>query len=587
MAPFSISPARLLADVRASRPTHPTVSLVIPARNEAENLKHVLPLVPDCVTEVILVDGRSTDDTIAVTLDAFPDATIVNQTGTRGKGAAMIEGAIEASCDIIVFIDADGSMDPSEIPAFVGALEAGADLAKGSRFASGAHSHDITPIRHLGNWGLLTLANLLYRQHWSELNYGFFALWSDMLPTLGLAEIDAGNLPKVPYGHGFEIETMTFTRAARSGLRVVEVASVEYQRIHGQSSLMAVQDGFRVLSALGKERVKPLVESPQSDPMIARDASAVADETVPHEEVSVAVLVCAHSSERLPLIKRGLFALSKQSRQPDEVLVVIDHNPELAEVIREFVVTLPIPAQVLENEGPRGVSGARNYGVHHLDGAVVAFLDDDAEPDAEWLDELIRPFGDPEVAITGGRLMPEWETAQPSWWPESFNWTIGCSYAGMPKYAVEVRNPFGASMAVRREVFQMVGGFGVGVGRIGDNPTGCEETELAILARKRGGRTVYNPASVAHHFVPASRASIRYFIRRCLAEGSSKALISQRVGAEDALASERKHLGTLVRSVLGDVAHLRFSKAAMTVFGTALTAFGFARGILRIDRVNR
>ena len=255
---------------RVNRPNSPTVSLIIPVRNEAENLKHVLPLVPSCVTELVIVDGKSTDDTIGVTQSFFPDAVVVHQTETNGKGAAMIEGAIASSGDIIVYIDGDGSMDPGEIPEFVGTLQSGADLAKGSRFAAGGYSHDITPIRRLGNWGLLSLAKILFRQKWTDLNYGFFALWSDMLPVLGLDSIcpSSTESKKMPYGYGFEIETMTFTRAVRSGLRVAEVGSIEYERIYGESSLMAIKDGFRILGALRRERGAPITKSFNGNPTL-------------------------------------------------------------------------------------------------------------------------------------------------------------------------------------------------------------------------------------------------------------------------------------------------------------------------------
>jgi len=583
MPPVALPSGRLIADARAARPTHPTVSLVIPARNEADNLRHVLPLLPDCVTELVLVDGRSTDDTVAVTLELFPDAVIVPQIDTKGKGAAMIKGAIAASGDIVVYIDADGSMDPSEIPAFVGALEAGADLAKGSRFAPGAYSHDITPIRALGNWGLLTFANLLYRQRWSELNYGFFALWRDMLPTLGLADIEPGKTPTIPYGHGFEIETMTFTRAARSGLRVVEVASFEYQRIHGQSSLMVIEDGFRVLGALIKERMKPLTPVEMGDKTIATDTTAVADDSA-LTETTVSVIIAAHDQARLPLIMEGLAALLSQSQRPDKIVLVVDHNKELFDTLTTAAVdpSDEVSIVVVENHLTNGCSPSRNSGVKSAGGDIVIFLDDDAIPEPTWLEQLLVPFDDPTVAVVGGRLVPRWEDAQPSWWPESFNWTVGCTYPGMSKTPVDVRNVFGASLAVRRDVFDLLGGFGIGIGRLGDNGAGCEETEFSILARRRGGRSVYTPYAVANHFVPARRGTVRHFLRRCWGEGKSKALVAQRVGADDATETERSHLVELAKSMVSDVLHLRFARATMTALGTFVTLSGYAAGVLRI-----
>jgi glycosyltransferase involved in cell wall biosynthesis len=231
----------------------PTVSVVAPARNEAANLRRVLPLLPDCVTELVLVDGRSTDDTVDVARELWPEVVVVHQDDTRGKGAAMCLGARAATSDVVVFIDTDGSMDPREIAAYVGALQGGADLAKGSRFATGAHSHDITPVRRLGNWGLRTLANVVFGQRWTELNYGFFAMWRENVHRLGLDELVCHGTDDLPYGHGFEIETLTFARAARQRLRVVEIASIEYERIFGESNLLTFRDGWRVLRSLLRE----------------------------------------------------------------------------------------------------------------------------------------------------------------------------------------------------------------------------------------------------------------------------------------------------------------------------------------------
>ena len=240
---------------RSLRPTNPTIGVVIPTKNEAKNLPFVLPLIPASVSEVILVDANSSDGTVEVARQLRPDIKVVGQ-HAPGKGAALSAGLCASQSDIVVMLDADGSMDPREIPAFVGALVAGADLAKGSRSAAGAISHDITVIRSLGNWALKTAVNVLYRQRWSELAYGYAAMWTDILRPLEIDRIDTpGPDPKKKYyGHGFEIETLLFCRTVRSGLRVVEIAGVEYERIHGESNLQTWRDGFRALTSLLRER---------------------------------------------------------------------------------------------------------------------------------------------------------------------------------------------------------------------------------------------------------------------------------------------------------------------------------------------
>ncbi len=218
----------------------PRISVVIPALNEADNLPYVLPYLPEWVDEVLLVDGGSKDDTIEVAKNLWPSIKVIRQTG-RGKGNALKEGFSNATGDIIVMMDADGSTNPSEIPAFVALLTAGADYVKGSRFMQGGGSEDITTVRKVGNGMLLFLVRLVFRCHYSDLCYGYNAFWSYHLPYL---ETDAD---------GFEIETALNLKALKSGLNVAEIPSFEGRRIHGESHLKAVPDGMRVLKTIIRE----------------------------------------------------------------------------------------------------------------------------------------------------------------------------------------------------------------------------------------------------------------------------------------------------------------------------------------------
>jgi glycosyltransferase involved in cell wall biosynthesis len=236
--------------------TGPRVSVVIPTLNEARNLPHVLGLLPPEVDEVVLVDGHSTDDTVAVARSLRPDVRVVYQTG-RGKGNALACGFAACRGDIIVMLDADGSTDPREITAFVAALRDGADFAKGSRFVSGGGSSDITPIRRVGNLALNLLVNVLHRTSYTDLCYGYNAFWRHCLPSLDLAATAAtpAEEGRMRWGDGFEIETVINVRVARAGLRVSEVPSYEQPRLHGESNLNAVKDGLRVLRTILRERL--------------------------------------------------------------------------------------------------------------------------------------------------------------------------------------------------------------------------------------------------------------------------------------------------------------------------------------------
>jgi glycosyltransferase involved in cell wall biosynthesis len=217
-----------------------TVSVVIPAMNEAENLRVVLPMVPDWVHEVILVDGRSTDGTADVAREVRPGIRIVNQTG-RGKGDALRTGFAAATGEIVVMLDADGSTDPGEIPAFVSALLDGADFAKGSRFLKGGGTSDMTFERKLGNMGFVLMVRTLFGGRYTDLCYGYNAFWRRAIPLL---QLDCD---------GFEVETMMNVRALKVGLEVVEVASFEHDRIYGTSNLNTFRDGWRVLKTIFRE----------------------------------------------------------------------------------------------------------------------------------------------------------------------------------------------------------------------------------------------------------------------------------------------------------------------------------------------
>ena len=218
------------------------VTVVIPTLNEARNLPHVLERIPPWVDEVIIVDGLSTDDTVAVARRCRPDVVVVMES-TPGKGAALRAGFRAATGHIMVMLDADGSTDPREIPLFVGALLGGADLAVGSRFVQGGGTADMERHRQLGNWVLTRLVRLGFKARYSDLCYGYSAFWRDVLPYID------GDYT------GFEVETLIHIRALRASLKIAEVPSFESARIHGVSNLRTVQDGARVLRSIATEWV--------------------------------------------------------------------------------------------------------------------------------------------------------------------------------------------------------------------------------------------------------------------------------------------------------------------------------------------
>ncbi len=264
---------------RRQRPDQPTITIVVPARNEARNLEIVLPALPD-VHQVVVVDGHSSDDTREVVRRVRPGADFVQQT-RKGKGNALACGFEAATGDVVVMFDADGSAATAEIDAFVAALRHGADFAKGSRVLATGGSEDITPLRDAGNRGLTMVTNLLFRARYTDLCYGYNAFWRDVLPTLNLP---AASGTEAQWGDGFEIETMINCRVALGGLTIHEVPSVELPRLHGSSNLNTFRDGFRVLRTIFSERAPrrrgagPMVPAAESIGVSSR----VVDDAVQH-----------------------------------------------------------------------------------------------------------------------------------------------------------------------------------------------------------------------------------------------------------------------------------------------------------------
>jgi glycosyltransferase involved in cell wall biosynthesis len=291
----------------------PRVSVVVPTLNEARNLPYVFSRLPADVHEVIVVDGHSVDDTIAVARQLRPDVRVVQQT-RWGKGNALACGFEAATGDVIAMVDADGSTDPGEIPKFVQALLGGADFAKGTRFAAGGGSSDITRLRKLGNRFLAEVVNLSYGTRYSDLCYGFNVFWQKHVPVL---DLDITSPPSLKgdgmlWGDGFEIETLIHMRVAEEGLRVAEVPSFEHPRIHGVSNLDAFSDGLRVLTTILVERRRALRRHRSHRGASGAQMVATPARGLIHTETALLrMLYVLHAIEHSPHLRRGRPRLSR------------------------------------------------------------------------------------------------------------------------------------------------------------------------------------------------------------------------------------------------------------------------------------
>jgi GT2 family glycosyltransferase len=299
----------------------------------------------------------------------------------------------------------------------------------------------------------------------------------------------------------------------------------------------------------------------------------------------VSVVVCAYTRARGEQLLAALDSLHRQTRAPDEVLVVVDHNPELLGWLRERATG----ARVLASRHAPGLAGARNTGVAEARSEVVAFLDDDATAAPTWVERLAAAYGERHVLGVGGAVVPAWAGPRPGWMPDEFGWVVGCSYRGLPAARDGVRNLIGCNMSFRRDAVVAAGGFTHRLGRVAGRPLGCEETELCIRMTRASPDAVllYDPAIVVHHHVPADRATWRYYLSRCHAEGISKAEVARLAGRDRGLASERTYasrtLPSGVRHELRCALRRRrtapLARAAAIVVGLGATVAGYGVGM--------
>ncbi|MFE9654998.1 glycosyltransferase [Micromonospora sp. NPDC006431] len=276
--------------------------------------------------------------------------------------------------------------------------------------------------------------------------------------------------------------------------------------------------------------------SPTSEPVAVLDPAASAR---PGSAPTVTVVVCVYTERRWPQIVRAVHSVLAQDVPAAQVVVVVDHNPAL---LARVYATFP-ELTVVPNAGPRGLSAARNTGVARATGEIVAFLDDDAEAEPDWLARLLPHYRDQQVLAVGGHALPAWEEERPRWLPPEFDWVVGCSFTGQPTEVTPVRNVIGCNMSFRRSVLNRTAGFDPALGRVGRTPVGCEETELCIRIRQLepDGVVLYEPAARVRHRVTVDRTTWRYFRQRCFSEGRSKAVVARLVGSDAGLATERTY----------------------------------------------
>lgn len=314
---------------------------------------------------------------------------------------------------------------------------------------------------------------------------------------------------------------------------------------------------------------------------------------------SVSTVTCAYTQTRWDDLVAALESIRLQTRAPDEVILVVDHNDDLlARARRTFR-----DVRVVANSHSRGLSGARNTGGEVAQGDIVAFLDDDAQATRTWLERLVEPFQDVQVAGVGGAARPSWPTARPLWFPPEFDWVLGCSYSGLPVKRSSVRNLMGTNMSVRRRLISSVKGFREGFGMVMLHDEGgsarsrgstCDDTEFCLRVAEANPGTIwiYEPTAIVYHRVTPYRATFRYFLSRCWLEGKGKAALAQLAGPSRALASERAYVLRVIPRAMGaglrDTVEQRSAgglrRSGTLAAGIALTSISYVANRLRTRR---
>jgi GT2 family glycosyltransferase len=307
-------------------------------------------------------------------------------------------------------------------------------------------------------------------------------------------------------------------------------------------------------------------------------------------DVKLTTIICTQSERRWLQLCAAVQSLETQTLHPHELVVVVDHNARL----RQRAASAFRDAIVIDNGGESGLAGARNSGTEIASGTLVAFLDDDAVATSDWLERLAAPFEDPSVIGVGGAVIPSWPVRRPVWFPEEFDWVVGCTHSGMPRSRMPVRNFVGANMAFRRAVFDEVQ-FYSGIGHANGKPLGGSDPDFCIRVKRRwpDKQLVYHPDAVVFHDVAVERTSLAYFLRRCYNEGTTKALLTRRVGTGVGLVSEREYVvrtlpQAAARSLLATTRDPRaLARVGTIVGGLLFTAYGYVAGSRRAAGAER
>ena len=293
-------------------------------------------------------------------------------------------------------------------------------------------------------------------------------------------------------------------------------------------------------------------------------------------------MISVYSIERGNEVLECIKSIKKQTLSPKEIIVVLDPDKNLVSYYKKH---LDSSVKLLISES-FGLSFARNSGVRNSTSTFIAFIDDDALADANWLNNIVEDFSDSTVIGIGGRIIPVWPGKDPDWFPEELFWIVGCSYKGLPTEKEPIRNPIGCNMAFRRSAFDNVGLFNDTTGRIGNKLMGHDDTEFGIRATNKlsGTKIIYDINAVVYHKVAINRANLKYVCRRSYSEGFSKAFLSNYLFTKRTnLKLEKNYLLMVLRNRAASILNGKFAmvdaKQLIVLFTSLLSVLlGYLNG---------
>jgi glycosyltransferase involved in cell wall biosynthesis len=602
---------------------HPKVSVCIPAYQAEQYLQGVVDSIlaqdyPDL--ELVVVDNNSSDGTRAILEDVKDDRLrVIRNTATLPVFDNWNFTVRQARGDFVKLICVDDTLGPGCIGAQAAVLESMPEVAlvsvrtdyiddddevvMGSRGLPGIvgrvpADRVVQQIIRSGGNPIGGPVSVMFRRTDFERSGGFdpnYPFLADM--HLWVRLLCSGDFYGVPGTHAsFRIRrgSMHGLTSARDQL----AQSIEFDRLLAADPRWNISTADRVrgrvrcyeqtlrrtvLFASTTWRVKRRGRRPIALKEVVETGSGVQSSGTVG---SLTTVICAYTIARWEDICQSVESVLAQDFTDSNVVVVIDHCPELYQMARDRFGSEE-RVTVLESSQERGLSGARNAGVEAADGDVIAFVDDDAVTEPGWARALMRHYRHERVAGVGGYAAPVWPESRPAWMPKEFDWVVGCSYTGQPTELTPVRNPLGCNMSLRHSVLDTVGGFRSEVGRVGSHPVGGEETELCIRigANDPSSVILFDPEARVRHHVSADRTTLRYFRRRCFHEGMSKAVVTELVGAPKALTTERAYtLGVLPRGILRESMSMRsggLARAGVMLLGLAATTSGYLNAKVR------